>query len=153
VGPNENGKQYVEMGGLPLPMRFQPFKSVLTLENDGSDAQQLGIKPDADRTNGWAAAVWGRQVLFVASHKIESEGAYFGGGSQVEVFSANEALGSYLQLEISSPVRRLQKGQTLRSDEVWQLLTLDAGAARDREKVGQAAGEAHKAALELLGKP
>lgn len=151
MGPLESGKGYVGLFDAPAS-RLKALTTCISIEPDEASTQKVGIKPMTDGSNGWVAAVWEKTML-VASHKVEKDGKYPEPGCHFALFTAAVNLDMYFQLEVFSPLANLQKGQKLQSDEVWQLVTVDAAQLRDREKVASAAREAHKVALDLLAKP
>ncbi|MCY3022787.1 MAG: hypothetical protein NTW87_27730, partial [Planctomycetota bacterium] len=101
--------------------------------------------------DGWVAAVF-PNVMLVQSRRLEQAGAYPDGGCHGELFAADRSLGHYMEIELLSPLRELKPGEKLVSNQVWQLVPCTGAQAADPEQAAAAAREAHKAALEILGK-
>lgn len=153
---------------LPLgkPIEGHPFKAMgklvegkvsagatqVSIRNDAQEPQKIGTAPDADATNGWVAAVHGRQMI-VQSRLLTKDAAYPDKGCPAEIYTAPARDGSYVELERLSPLRELKVGETLRDDTVWQLVELTAAQASDPEQSAAAARAAHAAAAKILQKP
>lgn len=131
------------------PNAFHVHKTVLALENDDDAGQKVGVRPDEAAKDGWVGAVFPGQLL-VISHAVEKDGRYPDGGCHGELFSAPKNLGSYVELEMLSPLNALKKGETFKHDLVWQLVPIDVNQQDEPERAAAAARKAHEEALELL---
>ncbi len=131
--------------------RFKLGQTVLALENDEKGATKVGVPPDKDYANGWVAAVYDK-VMLVESHGLVKGAKYPDNGCPSELYAAGAGMGSYVELELLSPLKDMKKGDTLQDDTIWQLVTVTDEQVKDIEKAGAAAKAAHKAALERLKK-
>lgn len=85
---------------------------------------ELG-KIGADSTAGWIAYVDGRhQWAFVKRFTVEPTATYPDGGCTVEVFTS-DAL-AYMEMEVLSPLRKLEPGEEMRFTEDWYATRLGA---------------------------
>lgn len=137
-----------KMLGPVVPERLKRGEGAASLQNDPTASQKIGAPP-ATRTNGdWVAGVFGHEMLVESRQR--HEGIYPDGNCQAEVYTAPAKDGSYVELEMLSPMTDLHAGQTLRDDAVWQIVASADGQPLTREKAITAARSAHEEALREL---
>lgn len=144
-GADDKGLRYKAMGAGLKPDGFKATASLIAVYNQPAAAQKVGVTADAELAGGWVAAAWDN-VVFVESHKLVKDGKYPDGNCGGELFAADKGGGSYVEMELLSPLITLEKGQELRDDAVWQLMPLDQ-KPEDPEKLAAPIQAAHKAAL------
>ncbi|HLX64201.1 MAG TPA: DUF4380 domain-containing protein [Planctomycetota bacterium] len=140
------------------PIDGQPFKALMknpnheehggffVIKNEDTPAKKAGVAPDANYSDGWAAAVYD-DIAVLKSHPLHKDGKYPDGNCPEEIFTADKGLNFYIELELLSPLQTVKAGEKLADEEVWQLVPLTKGQSADPEKAGAALREAHKAAL------
>lgn len=147
-GADEKGLRYRPMGSGLKPDFSKVCPSLIWLQNSAKDSQKAGVTADADLAGGWVAAAWDN-VVFVESHKLVKDGKYPDGNCGGELYTAPAEAGSYVEMELLSPLTTLAKGQKLRDDTVWQLIPLDQKPV-DPEKLAAPIQAAHKVALGMM---
>ncbi len=124
---------------------------VVTIRNDKASDQKIGFRSDAVNQNGWVGAVFTDGQMLVMSHEVVAGAAYPDGGCDREIFTGKlEAKGTYLELELLSPLRMMEAGQDLYDNSAWTLVKLDAGNATNLRAAAQAANAAHAHALSAI---
>lgn len=131
-----------------IERRFHVHRTVLSIRNDDENSQKVGVRHDANRQEGWAAAVFEGQML-VQSHTLR-EGRYPDEGCSQEIYTAPARDGKYVELELLGPLHELHAKERLRDDQVWQIVPLKNGVWHDVEETAEIARESHRAALETL---
>ncbi|MCZ7646614.1 MAG: DUF4380 domain-containing protein [Planctomycetota bacterium] len=122
---------------------FDAAARAVTIRDHEKKSMKIGVRG----AESWAAAKVGT-ALFVESRRLEPDAAYPDGGCHAEIYTAPRPTG-YTELELLSPMRELKAGETLRSDMVWTLLDVPAGAKLDA--LAKTAREAHAQALKEWG--
>ena len=135
--------------GPVVPQAMKTGTGVVSIRNDDQASQKIGAVPSKGRDADWVAGVFGG-VMLVES-RLRHDGQYPDGNCQAEIYTAPAKDGSYVELEMLSPMTDLNAGQTLRDDAVWQLVRLD-GPQMQIEKAAAAAQAAHRTAVQELGK-
>ncbi len=116
---------------------LQIHDTVLSLRNDEA-GPKVGVRPLPDGSNRWVAAVY-PSCLLLESRQIEKGAAYPDENCNAELFASPANLGTYIELELLSPVKALKPGETLADDSVWQLVPLTPAQAKDPEQAAAAA--------------
>ena len=122
---------------------------VVSLRNDPSASQKIGAVASTRTDGDWVAGVFGQEVLVESRRR--REGHYPDGNCQAEVYTAPAKDGSYVELEMLSPMTELTTEQTLRDDVVWQIVRLEMGNP-NVGKCAAAARAAHEQALRELAR-
>lgn len=112
-------------------------RGVVNCERDGD----VGIfRPDAVRNQKmgadapyWIAGVIGRTV-FAEFFTYDAEAVYPDGGTSIAIFTCPD----FTELECLSPLRKLDIGEKMEYDIVWELLELPSDVTSEAEKRKQA---------------
>lgn len=118
----------------------------VSIRNDREKPQKIGAPPDPAGKRNWISGIFGN-VMLVESRLVHP-GEYPDGHCCGEIYTAPARDGSYVELEMLSPMTELKPGQTLRDDAVWQIVPIERAAEID--KVTAAAQAAHDEALRRL---
>ena len=150
LGKEDNGLRYRKLGEL-LPGSFSTHQSVLALKNDETTCQKVGVMPDPALKAGWVAACFENQgVLLVQSHELQAGVAYPDNGCDAEVFAGSGEFGLYSEIELLGPMTVMTEGRQYDHDVVWQIIRINEDEARDPEKAGAKAAQAHRLGLDRL---
>lgn len=117
--------------------QFQIHETILSLRND-ANAPKVGVSPNPDGSNNWVAAVY-PSCLLLESRKIEKDATYPDNQCHAELYAAPPDAGSYVELELLSPVKAIKTGETLADDSIWELVPLTEAQAKDPEQAAAAA--------------
>lgn len=131
--------------GPVVPQKLKTDGGVVSLRNDRVASQKIGAIPSTRTDSDWVAGVFGREMLVESRQR--REGQYPDGNCQAEIYTAPAKDGSYVELEMLSPMTELTAGKTLRDDAVWQIITSADGQPIAREKAAMLARSAHERAL------
>lgn len=141
---------------IQTPLAVKVEGGVVTIRNDKASDQKIGFHADPEKQNGWVGAIFPDGQMIVMSHEVVAGGAYPDGGCDREIYAGRlEAKGTYLELELLSPLRMREAGQDLYDNTVWTLVKLDGveGAGvrgTDLDRAEKAASEAHARALAAI---
>lgn len=94
-----------------------------------------------------APASGGRRVVLVLSHETPEVPDYPDKGLQAELYTSPVKVAKYTELELLSPLLKLEAGNRLESDVVWQIVPLG-----EKSDPAKEAAAAHRAALDVLKK-
>lgn len=144
LGQAIDGKPFKELMKNPSAQVLGGF---LTIKNEERPAKKVGVAPDANYADGWAAAIYD-DIAVLKSHPLHKEPKYPDGNCPQEIFTGDAGLNLYVELELLSPLQPVKAGEKLAGEEVWQLVPLTKEQSADPEKAGAALREAHKAALQ-----
>jgi hypothetical protein len=147
LGNPIGGKPFKSLGQTPLD--FQMINGLFVIKNDERTGQKVGTAADANNSDGWVAAVYDG-VALLKSHPLQKEGGYPDGGCPQELYTADAGNGSYVEMELLGPLRKLESGAKLVDSEVWQLIELSKEQSEDPDKAGRAIRVAHKSAMQPL---
>lgn len=143
--PVIDGRPYKALGEV-VPSRLKIGDGCVSIRNDAQKPQKIGTA--AAGQSDWVAAVFGDE-LFIESRRVGTVKAeYPDGNSQGEIYTAPVRDGSYVELELLSPLRDLKPDETLRDDVVWQIVRLKHNAP---EQAAAEARQAHAVAIPLMG--
>ena len=143
LGKEDHGLRYRKLGEL-LPGSFSVHESVLSLKNDETTCQKVGVIPDPAFKEGWVAALFKEEgVMFLQSHELQDGVTYADHGCAAEIFSSNKEFGLYSEIELLGPVTLLSEGTRYEHDGVWQILRVTPTEMEDPEKAGNKALWAH----------
>ena len=135
--------------GPVVPDKLKTDASVVSLRNDRAASQKIGAAPITRTDSDWVAGVFGREMLVESRQR--RDGQYPDGNCQAEIYTAPSKDGSYVELEMLSPMTDLTAGKTLRDDTVWQIVRLDEPHPSP-EQAAAAARASHQLALKELGR-
>lgn len=135
--------------GPVVPDRLKTGNGIVSLRNDPSASQKIGAVASTRTDSDWVAGVFGREMLVESRQR--RDGTYPDGNCQAEVYTAPAKDGSYVELEMLSPMTELTAGKTLRDDAVWQIVSL-AEAHPTIEQAAAPARASHQLALKELGR-
>ena len=137
-----DGQPYKALGEV-VPTRLKIGGGCASIRNDPQKPQKIGMSGDPAGQSDWVAAVFGDE-LFIESRRAVSNASYPDGNCRGEIYTAPARDGSYVELELLSPLRELKPGDTLRDDAVWQIVTAKQNGS---EAVAAKARRTHVAAL------
>lgn len=144
--PVIDGRPYKALGEV-VPARLKIGDGCVSIRNDPQKPQKIGTA--AAGQSDWVAAVFGDEV-FIESRRVGTVNAeYPDGNCQGEIYTAPAGDGSYVELELLTPLREIKAGDTLRDDAVWQILGLKQNGPEEAASAGRSA---HTVALELLSR-
>ena len=135
--------------GPVVPEKLKTDDSFVSLRNDQSASQKIGALPSTRTDSDWVAGVFGREML--VESRLRRESQYPDGNCQAEIYTAPARDGSYVELEMLSPMTEPTAGKGLRDDAVWRIVSL----AQPHPTIAQAAAAArasHLLALEELAR-
>jgi hypothetical protein len=141
-------KQYKPLGEV-VPDALKQSGGAVSIRNNRDKPQKIGVAPDKDAKYNWVAAVFANVTL--VESRLVRQGQYPDGNCPGEIYTAPARDGSYVELEMLSPMTDLKPGQTLRDDAVWQIVRLD-DPRPPVEKAAAAARSAHEAAVRELSR-
>ena len=148
AGPLTDGRPYKMLGEI-VPSRLKLSAGCVAIRNDEQKPQKIGTALDAANQSDWVAGVFGDE-LFIESRRVGTpDPNYPDGNCQGEIYTAPARDGSYVELELLSPLRDLKPGETLRDDAVWQIIRLKQNAP---EQAAAEARQAHAVGLSLLSR-
>jgi hypothetical protein len=106
----------------------------------------MGTKVGVDDGEGWAACLYGGDLLFSEHFTRDPHAVYPDKGVSAEVFTNGDDSQAYLEMEALGPLVTLKSGQRLSRDIVWRLERLANAPAN-----GDAAVTAVSAAMRTPG--
>jgi len=140
--------KYKPLGEI-VPEALKQTGGAVSIRNDRDKPQKIGVAPAKDAKYNWVAGVFGN-VMLVESRLVQ-KGQYPDGNCPGEIYTAPARDGSYVELEMLSPMTELSAGQALRDDAIWQIVRLDHPQP-SIEKTATAASSAHEAAVRELSR-
>ncbi|HSU69042.1 MAG TPA: DUF4380 domain-containing protein [Tepidisphaeraceae bacterium] len=141
------------MAPLGEPIDGKPFKNLadtppnakgvgqaVLIRNDPKKPQKIGTAPSARSEGTWVAGIFEKE-LFVESRRTPVREGYPDQNCSAEIFTADEPLKMYVELELLSPMREIKAGDTLEADCVWQIAEITPEMASDPAKAAKLAQE------------
>jgi len=125
-----------DAGDVPATPYFTKAGGLLRITRDQVKTHKVGTASAA----GWAASLYGGDVLFSEHYSYTPGALYPDGGASAEVYT-NAGATAYIEMELLGPLAPLTHGGKLTHDLYWQLQRLPR-VPKDGEDAGRLVGAA-----------
>ena len=125
-----------DAGDVPAAPDFTKTGGLLRITRDKVKTHKIGTASAA----GWAASLYGGDVLFSEHYKDTPGALYPDGGMSAEVYT-NAGATAYIEMELLGPLGPLAHGDKITHDIYWQLQRLPR-VPKDGEDAGKLVGAA-----------